>query len=141
MGTSQKVLLVDDDQELLDVYQEMLAQLPSNPSISTANSGPRAMALLAAEPYTVLVCDLNMPKMDGFQVLSIVRRKYPDIRTVVLTSIIDDQFRSRPYSLAVHMYWPKASSAAQLQHFLECVQSRLAPQAQAGSLRLHRQRL
>ena len=132
MGTSQKILLVDDDQDLLDVYQEMLGQLPSKPAISTANSGPRGMALLAAEPYTVLVCDLNMPKMDGLQVLSIVRRKYPDIRTVVLTSIIDEQFRSRAYSLGVDMYWQKPSSGEEIKQFLECIESLLGREAQAG---------
>lgn len=132
MGTSQKILLVDDDQDLLDVYQEMLGQLPSKPAISTANSGPRGMALLAAEPYTVLVCDLNMPKMDGLQVLSIVRRKYPDIRTVVLTSIIDEQFRSRAYSLGVDMYWQKPSSAEEIKQFLECIESLLGREDQAG---------
>jgi CheY-like chemotaxis protein len=132
MGTSQKILLVDDDQDLLDVYQEMLGQLPSKPAISTANSGPRGMALLAAESYTVLVCDLNMPKMDGLQVLSIVRRKYPDIRTVVLTSIIDEQFRSRAYSLGVDMYWQKPSSGEEIKQFLECIESLLGREAQAG---------
>ncbi len=43
--------------------------------------------MLEAEPYTLLVCDLNMPKMDGLQVLSIVRRKFPDLRTIVLISV------------------------------------------------------
>jgi CheY-like chemotaxis protein len=90
------------------------------------------MALLAAEPYTVLVCDLNMPKMDGLQVLSIVRRKYPDIRTVVLTSIIDEQFRSRAYSLGVDMYWQKPSSGEEIKQFLECIESLLGREAQAG---------
>src|SRR6185503_12759529 len=73
-----KILLVDDDKDLLDLYQEMLSQLPSKPEIATSTSGARALAMLDNEPCSVLVCDLNMPKMDGLQVLSIVRRKFPE---------------------------------------------------------------
>jgi YesN/AraC family two-component response regulator len=36
-----------------------------------------------------------MPKLDGLPVLSIVRRRHPELRTVVLTSVVDEQFRSR----------------------------------------------
>ena len=74
MDASHKILLLDDDPDLLDMYREILAQLPSHPEISTASSGARAMAMLEAEPYRLLICDLKMPKMDGLQVLSIVRR-------------------------------------------------------------------
>ena len=75
MAANQKILLLDDDPDLLDMYREILAQLPSRPEIHTASSGSRAMAMLEAEPFQLLICDLKMPKMDGLQVLAIVRRK------------------------------------------------------------------
>ena len=77
MADRPKILLVDDDQDMLDLYREILSNCQASPRFSTATSGPRGMAILEAEPYTLLVCDLNMPKMDGLQVLSIVRHKYP----------------------------------------------------------------
>src|SRR4029453_15191012 len=99
MEARHKILLVDDDPDLLDMYREILAQLPSRPEVHTATSGARAMAMLEAEPFRLLISDLKMPKMDGLQVLSIVRRKYPQLRTVVLTSVMDEQFRSGVYAL------------------------------------------
>ena len=78
MDTRHRILLVDDDPDLLEMYQQILKQLPSQPEIHTAVSGTRALAMLEAEPYRLLICDLKMPKMDGLQVLSIVRRKYPE---------------------------------------------------------------
>src|SRR5881275_1095983 len=110
MGAQHKVLLLDDDVDLLDMYRQLLAQLPSQPEIHTTPSGSRAMAMLEAEPFRLLICDLKMPKMDGLQVLSIVRRKYPQIRTVALTSVADEQFRSRAYGLGVDQFWYKPSS-------------------------------
>ena len=64
-----------------------------------------------------------MPKMDGLQVLSIVRRKYPELRTVVLTSVMDEQFRSRVYGLGVDLFWQKPGSGEEIKQFLECLES------------------
>jgi CheY-like chemotaxis protein len=132
MQMRHKILLVDDDQDLLDLYQEILAQLPSRPEISTSSNGARAMAMLEAEPFTLLVCDLNMPKMDGLQVLSIVRRKYPELRTVVLTSVMDEQFRSRVYGLGVDLFWQKPGSGEEIKQFIDCIESLIGRETQAG---------
>src|SRR5579884_610169 len=118
-----KILLVDDDKELLEVYRELLSQLPSHPEMFTSTTGARAIAMLEAEPFTILVCDLNMPKMDGLQVLSIVRRKFPDLRTVVLTSVLDEQFRSRSYGLGVDLFWHKPATSEETKQFMECLES------------------
>jgi len=132
MDTRHHILLLDDDPDLLDMYREILAQLPSRPEIRTASSGSRAMALLESEPFRLLICDLKMPKMDGLQVLSIVRRKYPQLRTVVLTSVMDEQFRSRVYALGVDMFWQKPGSEPEIKMFLECLESLLGREADSG---------
>jgi CheY-like chemotaxis protein len=132
MEERPKILLLDDDEDLLDLYRDILSQLPSRPEIFTSNAGARAIAMMESEPFTLLVCDLNMPKMDGLQVLSIVRRKFPDLRTVVLTSILDEQFRSRVYSLGVDLYWQKPGSGEEIKQFLECIESLLGREAQSG---------
>src|SRR5665647_670308 len=110
MDTRPKILLAYDDLDLLDMYREMLAQLPSQPEIHTAESGARVIAMLEAEPFQLLICDLKMPKMDGLQVLAIVRRKYPHLRTVAMTAELDEQFRSRAYALGVDLFWHKPGS-------------------------------
>jgi len=127
-----KILLVDDDANLLEVYRELLAQLPSQPEIMTTPSGYRALALLEAEPFRLLICDLKMPKIDGLQVLSIVRRKYPKLRTVALTSVVDEQFRSRVYALGVDLFWHKPSTEQETRMFLECLESLLGQDAETG---------
>src|SRR4051794_6576309 len=105
MATRHKILLLDDDAEVLQTYEQLLSHLPSEPEVVTANSGSRAMAMLESQSFRVLICDLKMPKMDGLQVLSIVRRKYPALRTVVLTSAMDEQYRSRSYALGIDLFW------------------------------------
>jgi CheY-like chemotaxis protein len=70
--------------------------------------------------------------MDGLQVLSIVRRKYPQLRTVVLTSVVDEQFRSRVYALGVDLFWNKPSTEQEIKLFLECIESLLGREVQGG---------
>src|ERR1041384_2556217 len=132
MDSRNKILLLDDDPDLLSLYKEILAQLSTHPEILTTTSGARAIALLETEPIRLLICDLKMPKMDGLQVLSIVRRKYPELRTVVLTSVMDEQFRSRVYGLGVDLFWQKPSSNEEIKQLLECLESLLGQESQQG---------
>jgi CheY-like chemotaxis protein len=132
MDTRLKILLVDDDPDLVDLYQAVLAQLPSKPEIRTANSGQRALAMLESETFRLMICDLKMPKVDGLQVLSVVRRKYPQLRTVALTSVVDEEFRSRAYSLGVDLFWNKPASEQEIHMFLECLESLLVQETASG---------
>jgi CheY-like chemotaxis protein len=123
MSKKHKILLLDDDEQMLELYQELLRQLPSQPEVHVSNSGARAIALLDSEPFTLLITDLRMPKMDGLQVLAIVRRKYPHLRIIVLTGVLDEEYRSRAYAQGVDMFWQKAGSAEEFQLLRDCVES------------------
>jgi len=114
------------------MYKEILSEMPSRPEVQTAQAGPRAMAMLEAEPFRLLICDLKMPKMDGLQVLSIVRRKYPQLRTVALTSLHDEQYRSRAYALGIDLFWHKPTNEQEIKMFLECLESLLGRETEAG---------
>ena len=132
MESRPKILLVDDEPDVVEMYREILSQLPSKPEIRTTTTGAKAIALLEAEPFRVFICDLNMPKMDGLQVLSIVRRKHPQLRTVVLTAVVDEQFRSRVYALGVDLFWQKPSADEEIKLFLDCLESLLGREGEPG---------
>jgi CheY-like chemotaxis protein len=132
MVKRHKLLVLDDDPDFLDVYREMLAGLPSGPEIQTATSGARAISLLESEPFTLLLCDLNMPKMDGLQVLAIVRRRFPELRTVVMTAMADEQYRARAYGMGVDLFLEKPGTPEGTKLFLDCIESLLDRDVQTG---------
>lgn len=132
MAAQYKILLLDDQQELLDLYRELLSELPSKPEIHASTTGAHAIALLESEPFTMLITDLKMPKMDGLQVLSIVRRKFPHLRIVVMTSVMDEQYRSRAYAMGVEIFWEKPSTKEETKLFQDCIESLLGRDAQGG---------
>jgi CheY-like chemotaxis protein len=125
MGARHKLLLLDDDEQMLELYQVLLRELPSHPDVTVSNSGARAIALLESEPFTLLITDLRMPKMDGLQVLAIVRRKYPNLRIIVLTGVLDEEYRSRAYALGVDLFWHKPASPEEFTLFKDCIESLL----------------
>ncbi|HEY3861167.1 MAG TPA: response regulator [Verrucomicrobiae bacterium] len=129
MAIQYKILLLDDDEHILELYQELLRALPSQPEVHVSNSGARAIALLESEPFSLLITDLRMPKMDGLQVLAIVRRKYPHLRIIVLTGVLDEEYRSRAYALGVDMFWQKPSNSDEFQLFKDCIESLLGRDA------------
>ena len=132
MVTRDKILVLDDESEWLDVSREFLERLPGKPDIRTVSLGMNALSLLDAEPFQVLLCDLKMPRMDGLQVLSIVRRRFPELRTVALTGFSDGDFRSRAYALGVDLFWLKSDMQQNPQMFLECIASLLGQEDAAG---------
>jgi len=133
MPAQPKILLADDDQDFLDLYQEMLGQhLPSMPEVRTATSGARALSMLDSEDFTIFIVDLNMPKMDGLQVISVARRKHPRLRLVVLTAVREEQFRTRAYALGVDQYWIKPESDQELGLFMESIESLINREAHGG---------
>lgn len=133
MPARPKILLLDDDLDFLDLYREMLSQhLSSMPEVRTASSGARALALLESETFNLLMADLSMPRMDGLQVLSIARRKYPQLRVVVLTGLRDEQFRTRAYAMGVDQYWIKPESDQEMGLVMESIESLLGRESEGG---------
>ncbi len=132
MAARQKILILDDEQDILEIYQEILARLPSQPEIHTSDNGARAIALLESEPFNLLLVDLRMPQMDGFQVLAIVRRKFPALRVVVMTAAEDEQFRARAYAMGIDLYMEKPRTGKEIINFVDCIESLLEREEQGG---------
>jgi CheY-like chemotaxis protein len=132
MEAKYKILLVDDDADLLDLFKEVLQSLPSQPEVLTADAGSRALTILEDGNIHLIITDLKMPRMDGLQVLSIVRKQYPNLRTVVLTSVADEQFRSRVYALGVDLFWQKPANDREIAMFRDSIQSLLEREDRPG---------
>jgi CheY-like chemotaxis protein len=135
MLKQHKILLLDDDQDILDLYKEMLASLPSQPEVQIANSGARAIALLEGESFSLLISDLKMPKMDGLQLLTIVRKRWPSLRTVVMSALTDEQFKHRAYAMGIDQFLEKPRTGKEINYFCECIEGLLNKGDVSGAFR------
>ncbi|GAB6094996.1 hypothetical protein JCM14469_12480 [Desulfatiferula olefinivorans] len=79
----EKILFVDDDANILAAYKRNLRKLFD---ILTAASGEEGLSLLQSDgPFGVVLSDLRMPGMDGFEFLARVKERSPDSLCIMLT--------------------------------------------------------
>jgi CheY-like chemotaxis protein len=77
----QSVLVADDEPEVLQLFTRMLSSAPRKYDIMWAKNGQRALTLLRQRRPDVLLLDLMMPGMDGFQVLQ-EKSRDPSLRGI-----------------------------------------------------------
>ncbi len=84
-----RVLLVDDDTMVLIALVRLLGA-HCKLDIVTENSAARALEMLDANRYDLLVVDLRLPGLTGDSILDIAARRWPRMRRAILTGAIDD---------------------------------------------------
>jgi signal transduction histidine kinase/ActR/RegA family two-component response regulator len=82
-GRSLRVLVVDDDRDCLEVTRAVLEA--EGLTVTTAGSGAEALRLLREEPYDLLLCDIGMPEMSGWQVAQEARLMWPAVPIYMVT--------------------------------------------------------
>jgi CheY-like chemotaxis protein len=75
------ILLVDDEPDALQLFRRILLSSGRDYRVLRATNGRQALEVLDDEPVDVILLDLAMPEMDGFQFLS-VRNQTPHIRNI-----------------------------------------------------------
>jgi DNA-binding response OmpR family regulator len=94
MATGARILVVDDDERILRSLSVFL-RLEGH-AVETARSFRDASALLAAGSFHLVITDVSMPEADGFELLKMVRNRYPETAVIMVTGYgtIEDGVRA-----------------------------------------------
>jgi len=103
----REILVVDDDAAIRDCLAMLLQS--SGYEVSTAIHGFDALLQLRRKVPAIVISDLNMPQMSGFEFLSVVRRRFPQISVIAMScayhsgdgvpgGVIADAFYSKGHS-------------------------------------------
>lgn len=82
------ILVVDDDRGVLQISSRALLAL-KDMSVVTAENGALATRVLQDQAVDLVVTDLQMPVMGGYQLLSYMSQRHPDMPAIVITSFLD----------------------------------------------------
>jgi len=105
-GDSRVLLLAEDDRATQNLFQVGLRKL-SGYEVITVNNGIEALDVLKKRPVHVLVTDLHMPVMDGFELISVVYERYPHVPILVMTGLVETNYKTTPTSLGTLRILPK----------------------------------
>jgi CheY-like chemotaxis protein len=106
------ILIVEDDPASREVVVEWLVQ--EGHEVEHAADGIEALDKLAGDRPCLILVDLRMPRMDGWE-LTAVLRSHPRLATIPVI-VMSEQLHDgdRPPVLAATAYWPKPVELAQL---------------------------
>jgi signal transduction histidine kinase/DNA-binding response OmpR family regulator len=99
-----RILVVDDKPDKATALGAIVSELGE---VVTAHSGKEALRRLMSERFAVILLDINMPVMDGFETATLIRQKDTCAHTpiIFITSFYDaDTYRAKAYSLGAVDY-------------------------------------
>jgi len=112
-----KILIVDDDREILNSLKLVLRSADEFESdISVASNGQMALAKLDKKEFDLVLADYKMPGMNGIELLSRVKRKYPKTVRILITAYSDMNVAKKSIESAqVHNYIEKPADIDELR--------------------------
>ena len=114
------VLIVEDSEHSADALEIALTGIPGV-AVVMARSGMEALRILGGRTVGVIVTDLNMPRMDGFELIRRVReqRELAGTPIVVVSGDTDPETPERVARLGVSAFFPKPYSPGEVRRKLE----------------------
>ena len=128
-----KILVTDDqvtDREIVCAY---ISRFIEPEVLVEANTGLDALEKLSSETYNLVVTDLNMPEMDGYELIEKMRdnSEWCDIPIVVVSGAKDDEVKLRCKTLGASAFFSKPLSH---KSFVHCLQYLLGVEGIEGAI-------
>ncbi|MEW6666249.1 MAG: response regulator [Thermodesulfobacteriota bacterium] len=111
---SKRILVVDDDEMVLMALEELLK--PEGYEVHAFSSGTEALKKLDENGFDLLMLDVIMPEMDGFELCRRIRQKekYQEVPIVFLTAKSRDEDRARGLEAGANLFLSKPISPDKL---------------------------
>ncbi|MEX2116547.1 MAG: response regulator [Bacteroidota bacterium] len=109
MAVKNRILVVDDEEALRTVLSSELEG--EGYQVNTAADGDEAIKIIGTQQFHLILLDIKMPNVDGFEVLKFVKQHQPATKVIMLTGFADlknaieskklgaEDFVSKPYDL------------------------------------------
>jgi two-component system phosphate regulon response regulator PhoB len=103
-----KVMIVEDDASLSEIYSARFAA--EDFQVVAAHDGEEALSMAVREKPDLIILDIMMPKISGFDVLDILRQtpETKNTKVIMMTALSQDSDRQRGAALGVNQYLVKS---------------------------------
>ena len=118
-NTKIKLLIVDDDVSVRESLTELFTDFGL--SVRSAEDGSSALFEIRQELPDIILSDLNMPRMSGFEFLSVVSRWFPTIRVIAMSGAFSGD--DIPPGIAADAFYEKGPNLSQLLQIVQAMTS------------------
>jgi CheY-like chemotaxis protein len=115
LNSSVKLLVVDDEPETRSLMSQIFHRIGH--TVRAAQDGFSALDEIRNDVPDVILSDLNMPGMSGFELLSVVRRRFPGIQVIAMSGAFSGE--SVQPGVAADAFYEKASGIESLIQIME----------------------
>jgi CheY-like chemotaxis protein len=115
-GSKFNVLFVDDSMAFLESFAVLCGELSAGQwRIHTAASADCALKLLDEYKIDLAIVDINMPMLDGIQLLTIIKRRHANVKVAVMTGFANEANRAACLSSGADLFLEKASGSTEIR--------------------------
>jgi CheY-like chemotaxis protein len=121
-GKNLNILVLDDNQQWRYILKFIL-ELELGVTPTLASTGKNALEILEALPIDVVISDLSMPEMDGFEFLKRVQKRFPNTKVIIISGDFDEKLPA-PDQLMEHGAFaviPKIEISSKLVNILRTI--------------------
>lgn len=121
--TKIKILIADDHTMFLQGIISLLEQEPNIEIVGKAVNGLKALQVIEQIPVDLLILDISMPEMDGIELSKILKKKFPAIKILVVSTHSNVSIISRLIRIGVNGYLLKNAEKAELLKAINTIAS------------------
>ena len=127
----KQVLIVDDEERLIKSIELGLRSYDDQFEVVTALNGKEAVEALASRDVDLVITDLRMPEMDGFELLAHISSTYPFLPSIVMTAFATPEIEERVNATGIYRLLEKPID---FERLAEAIAEGLAQESKEGSV-------
>lgn len=128
---NKHILIIEDEKAIQSVLYELLTE--AGYMVTLANDGMEGLSQFQKQSFSLILLDIMMPKIDGYAVCEIIRRK-SDIPIIILTAIDEEEAQIKAFELQADDYITKPFSLKLVLMRIEAVLRRTKEKTENHSI-------
>lgn len=118
-----RILFIDDDPEHLEIASQNLLRLTDDLDIEMAGSPEEGLLSLSGRRYDCVICDYQMPNIDGLELLRSIRGMGNDVPFILYTGQGSDEVAKQACRAGVSFYYTKELDDGHFQNLLKGIRN------------------
>ncbi|HRD38500.1 MAG TPA: response regulator transcription factor [Bacteroidia bacterium] len=121
MEHNARIIIVDDHKVFAEGIRSILNTHSDFKVVGVAHNGKELVDLIEVIDVDLIVSDIEMPEMDGFEAMKIIKSKHPRIKFIILSMYYEFYFVKRAYEIGASAYIPKERTSDEIVNVIHDV--------------------